>query len=130
MARTQEESANLRLVERVYEEVLGPIDSGAVDALFDPGYIQHNPNIETGSEALKRMLDRAKARYPNAEHRVKRMLADGDVVAAHVHVIFEPGTEGFAVVDIFRIENDRSAEHWDVMQAVVGAEAKNTNGRF
>ncbi len=130
MNRTPEEQANLRLVERIYEEVLGPIESRAVDGLFDPGYIQHNPNVATGAESLKQMLDRAKARYPNAEHRVKRMLVDGNLVAAHVHVIFEPGQEGLAVVDIFRIENGRIAEHWDVMQPVVAGEAKNTNGRF
>ena len=116
-------------MKRIYEEVLGPIDSGAVDALFDPGYIQHNPNAATGSQGLKEMLDRAKVKYPNAEHRVKRMLADGDLVAAHVHVIFQPGDEGFAVVDIFRIANGKIAEHWDVMQPIT-ASSKNNNGRF
>ena len=128
-ARTKQELANLRLVKRIYAEVLGPIDSGAVDALFDPGYIQHNPNAATGSQGLKEMLDRAKLKYPHAEHRVKRMLADGDLVAAHVHVIFNPGDEGFAVVDIFRIERGRIAEHWDVMQPITSG-SKNNNGRF
>ncbi len=46
------------------------------------------------------------------------MLADGDLVMAHVHVIFEPGSPGLAVVDIFRIENGQIAEHWDVAQPV------------
>jgi predicted SnoaL-like aldol condensation-catalyzing enzyme len=128
-ARTQQEEANLRLVERIYEEVLGPIDSAAVDALFDPGYIQHNPNAATGSQGLKEMLDRAKDKYPKCEHRVKRMLVDGDLVAAHVHVIFEPGDPGFAVVDIFRIAQGRIAEHWDVMQPVTPS-TRNNNGRF
>ena len=128
-AHTKQELTNLRLVRRIYEEVLGPIDSGAVDALFDPGYIQHNPSAATGSQGLKEMLDRAKVKYPHAEHRVKRMLADGDLVAAHVHVIFHPGDEGFAVVDIFRIARGRIAEHWDVMQPITG-NSKNNNGRF
>ena len=127
--RTKQERANLRLVARIYSEVLGPIDSGAVDALFDPGYIQHNPSAATGSQGLKDMLDRAKIKYPNAEHRVKRMLADGDLVAVHVHVIFQPGDEGFAVVDIFRIAHGKIAEHWDVMQPIT-AGSKNNNGRF
>lgn len=128
-ARTKEERANLRLVQRIYREVLGPIDSRAVDALFDPGYIQHNPSAATGSSGLKEMLDRAKIKYPKCEHRVKRMLVDGDLVAAHVHVIFQPGDEGFAVVDIFRIANGLIAEHWDVMQPIT-ANTKNNNGRF
>jgi predicted SnoaL-like aldol condensation-catalyzing enzyme len=127
--RTKQEKANLRLVARIYEEVLGPIDSRAVDALFDPGYIQHNPNAATGSAGLKEMLDRAKVKYPKAEHRVKRMLADGDLVAAHVHVIFQPGDAGFAVVDLFRIAHGKIAEHWDVMQPIT-ASTKNNNGRF
>ena len=128
-ARTKQEKANRRLVERIYAEVLGPVDSGAVDALFDPGYIQHNPGAATGSQGLKEMLDRAKVKYPKCEHRVKRMLVDGDLVAVHVHVIFNPGEEGFAVVDIFRIANGMIAEHWDVMQPIT-AGSKNNNGRF
>lgn len=127
--RSKQDKANLRLVKRIYEEVLGPIDSAAVDALFDPSYIQHNPNAATGSQGLKEMLDRAKVKYPKAEHRVKRLLVDGDVVAAHVHVIFHPGDAGFAVVDIFRIANGKIAEHWDVMQPIT-ASTKNDNGRF
>jgi predicted SnoaL-like aldol condensation-catalyzing enzyme len=128
-ARTKQELANLRLVRRIYAEVLGPINSRAVDALFDPEYIQHNPNAATGAQGLKDMLDRAKVKYPHAEHRVKRLLVDGDLVAAHVHVIFHPGDAGFAVVDIFRIANHRIIEHWDVMQPIIG-DSKNNNGRF
>jgi predicted SnoaL-like aldol condensation-catalyzing enzyme len=127
--RTEQEAANLWLVERVYAEVLGPIDPAPVDAIFMPDYIQHNPNIATGAEALKQMLVRAKARSPDAEHRVKRMIADGDLVAVHVHVIFTPGDAGLAVVDIFRIENGRIAEHWDVAQPLPPT-ANNDNGMF
>jgi predicted SnoaL-like aldol condensation-catalyzing enzyme len=123
------EKANLALVERVYAEVLGPIDSGAVDALFAEDYIQHNPSIPSGRQALKEMLDRAKIRVPDAVHIVKRMIADGDMVAAHVHLIFEPGTPGLAVVDWFRIEDGRIAEHWDVAQPV-NTEPKNDNTMF
>ena len=126
---TKQEQNNLRLAQRVYEEVLGPIDSGAVDALFDPGYIQHNPNAATGSQGLKDLLDGAKIKYPHAEHRVQRMFADGDFVIAHVHVIFQPGEAGFKVVDIFRMDNGRVAEHWDVIQALA-SESKNDNGEI
>ena len=126
---TPQEDANLRLVERVYAEILGPIDPDAVDGIVAPDYIQHNPNVATGAEALKGMLVRARERAPQAEHRVKRMIASGDLVAVHVHVIFEPGTPGLAVVDIFRIADGRIAEHWDVAQPVA-TEPKNDNGMF
>src|SRR5580692_2983743 len=123
--RSKQDKANLRLVKRIYEEVLGPVDSGAVDALFDPGYIQHNPNAATGSQGLKEMLDRAKVKYPNVEHRVKRLLVDGDLVVAHVHVIFHPGDAGFAVVDLFRVAHGKIDAHWDVMQPITASTKNN-----
>ena len=126
---SEQEEANLRLVRRVYDEVLGPIDAGPVDDIFTPSYIQHNPNVDTGAEALKAMLVRAKDRYPGAEHRVKRMIASGDLVACHVHVIFTPGERGLAVVDIFRIEDGKVAEHWDVAQPIPETMAHG-NGMF
>ena len=127
--RTQEEESNLRLVQRVYHEVLGYHDSSRIDELFAPGYIQHNPNAATGSQGLKQMVDRAKVKYPKAEHRIKRMMADGNLVAAHVHVIFNPGDAGLAVVDIFRIEDGKIAEHWDVVQPIPTT-SSNSNGMF
>jgi len=120
---------NLALVRKVYEEVLGPLDSTAVDRYFAPGYIQHNPMAATGSQGLKDFLDWAKAASPDAVHDVKRIFADGDHVIAHVHVVIEPGSLGHAVVDIFRIENGLVAEHWDAMQPVP-AQSANANGVF
>jgi predicted SnoaL-like aldol condensation-catalyzing enzyme len=123
-------AANLRLVQRVYDEVLGPIDPGPVDEIFAPDYIQHNPNVVSGSQGLKDMLIRSRKNIPNAEHHVKRILVDGNMAMAHVHVIFRPGQErGHAAVDIFRIENGKIAEHWDVTQDIP-ATAANTNGMF
>ena len=118
--RSKQDKANLRLVKQIYEKVLGPIDSRAVDALFDPSYIQHNPNAATGSQGLKEMLDRAKVEYPKGRrHRGEAPARrNGDLVAAHVHVVFNPGDAGFAVVDIFRIANGKIAEHWDVVQPI------------
>lgn len=122
--------ANLRLVQRVYAEVLGPIDPGPVDDIFTPDYIQHNPNVTSGAQGLKEMLIRSRKNIPNAEHHVKRILVDGNMAMAHVHVIFRPGQElGHAAVDIFRIENGKIAEHWDVTQDVP-ATAVNKNGMF
>ncbi len=129
MAYTAAEEANLALVRKVYELVLKPLDSARVDEFFAPGYIQHNPMAESGAQGLKDFLDWARSTSPDAEHRVKRMFADGDHVIAHVHVIINPGERGNAVIDIFRIENGRIAEHWDAAQPVP-ADSANANGMF
>jgi predicted SnoaL-like aldol condensation-catalyzing enzyme len=126
---TEQETANIALVRRVYTEILDATDPDAVDALIAPGYIQHNPNAATGAEGLKAMLRRARQKYPEVRHEVKRILADGDLVAVHVHVRFEPDSPGFATVDIFRLSEGRIVEHWDVIQAVP-TEAQNANGMF
>jgi len=126
---TEQEAANVALVRRVYTEILDATDPDAVDALIAPGYIQHNPSAATGAEGLKAMLRRARQKYPEVRHDVKRILADGDLVAVHVHVRFQPDSAGFATVDIFRLSEGRIVEHWDVMQPVP-AEAQNENGMF
>ena len=57
------------------------------------------------------------------------MLADGDLVALHAHSIREPGERGVAIVDIFRLENGKIVEHWDVIQPVP-EKANNDNTMF
>jgi predicted SnoaL-like aldol condensation-catalyzing enzyme len=127
--RTAQEELNHRLVAQMYEEVLQPLNSSRVDRFFAPGYIQHSPLAATGAQGLKDFLDWARARSPKAEHRIKRMLVDGDYVIVHVHVIINPGERGNAVVDIFRIADGKIAEHWDVGQEVP-VHAANNNGMF
>lgn len=123
------ELANLALVSAVYEQVLGPLDSAQVDRYFRADYIQHSPMAETGADGLKRFLDWARGHSPEAVHHVKRLFVDGDHVIAHVHVVIEPGTPGNAVIDIFRVEGGKIAEHWDAGQPVPTSSA-NSNGMF
>jgi predicted SnoaL-like aldol condensation-catalyzing enzyme len=60
---------------------------------------------------------------------IKRVLVDGDMVILHVHAIREPGERGVAIVDIFRLENGKIVEHWDVVQPIP-EKAANSNGMF
>ena len=63
--------------------------------------------------------------------RGEHALADGDLVALHVHNRRSPELRGNAVVDIFRIENGKVVEHWDVVQAIPDPDkAKNKNSMF
>ncbi len=119
MSRTAQEEANLRLVLDMFAHVLNPMDSGAVDRFVAPDYQQHSQLAPPGREALKAFLDMIKAETPQAVHDVKRAFVDGDHVTVHYHVRRFPGDLGWAVMDIFRVENGRIAEHWDVMQDVV-----------
>ena len=120
MSRTAQEEANLALVLDMFEHVLNPMDSTAVDRFIAPDYIQHNQAVEPGREALKRFLDMIREQTPEAMHDVKRAFVDGDHVTEHYHVRRWPADLGWAVIDIFRIEDGLIAEHWDAMQDVTG----------
>lgn len=119
MSRSPEEQANLKLVLDMFEHVLNPMDSGAVERFISADYIQHNQGAPPGRDALKGFLDMIKGETPEAVHDVKRAFVDGDHVTVHYHVRRTPDDLGWAVIDIFRVENGMIAEHWDVMQDVV-----------
>ncbi|MGB3794844.1 MAG: nuclear transport factor 2 family protein [Alteraurantiacibacter sp.] len=118
MSRTPQEEANLALVVAMFENVLVPLDSARVDEYIAEDYIQHHQNVEPGRDALKNFLDWASSQPGEAEQILHRAFVDGDHVTLHYHVIRHNGDPGFAVMDIFRVENGRIAEHWDVMQDI------------
>ena len=111
MSRTAQEEANLQLVRDMFAHVLNPMDSSAVDRFVAPGYIQHSQLAPPGRDALKAFLDMIRAQTPEAVHDVKRMFVDGDHVTVHYHVRRFPGDKGWAVIDIFRVEDGMIAEH-------------------
>lgn len=119
MARTAEEERNLDLVLAMFEAVLRPLDASRVDEFISPDYIQHSQLAPPGREALKEFLRAIKPQSPNAVQEIKRSFVDGDHVILHYHVRRRPDDPGFAVVDIFRVEDGMIVEHWDVLQDVV-----------
>ena len=119
MSRTPQEEANLALVLDMFAHVLNPMDASAVDRFIAPGYIQHSQLAPPGRDALKAFLAMIREQTPEAVHDVKRAFVDGDHVTVHYHVRRWPGDLGWAVIDIFRVENGLIAEHWDVLQDVV-----------
>jgi predicted SnoaL-like aldol condensation-catalyzing enzyme len=80
-------------------------------------YIQHNPNILDGRQSAIDML-KPKFSSPEASFDIKRILVDGDLALIHLHGRMNQHTPGGAVADIFRLENGKIVEHWDVLQAV------------
>src|ERR1700722_16704634 len=88
-----------------------------------PGYIQHNPLIADGAEALGKYFAGVKAAHPSAHVVVHRIMAVGDYVFAHVNFVNlltdDPNDLGVAGVDIYRMNADgRAVEHWDALQRV------------
>jgi predicted SnoaL-like aldol condensation-catalyzing enzyme len=129
MARTPQEDANIQLVRDLFDKVLIPMDKSLVDQFIAEDYLQHSSLAEPGRDALKRWLDFVRVESPQATQKIYRMFAEDDHVVSHQHVMRWPGDTGFAVVDIFRIENSKIAEHWDVVQEI-SAKPVNPNSMF
>ena len=68
-------------------------------------------------------------KFPDSHSEIKRSFADGDYVILHVHAVREPGTRGRAIVDIFRLEEGKIVEHWDVAQDIP-EKMPHSNGMF
>jgi predicted SnoaL-like aldol condensation-catalyzing enzyme len=90
-----------------------------------PGYIQHNPLATNGRDAAIQFLEPFFAKNPGITYSIKRIIADGNLVAVHSHGVFAPGDRGSAIVDILRVENCKVVEHWDVIQPVPEKSANN-----
>jgi len=129
MARSPQEEANVQLVLDLFHKVLIPMDKTLVDTFIAEDYIQHSSLAEPGREALKRWLDFVRVESPQATQIIHRVFAEDDHVITHQHVIRWPGDQGFAVMDIFRIENGKIVEHWDVVQEIT-ANPVNPNSMF
>jgi len=126
---TPQEEANKKVVVDFYDKALNQKDFEAAAKHFGPRYIQHNPNAADGIEGFKKFIEFRREKFPNGRSEIKRVLADGDLVILHVHAIPEPGARGSAIVDIFRLENGKIVEHWDVVQPIP-EKAANSNGMF
>jgi predicted SnoaL-like aldol condensation-catalyzing enzyme len=101
----------------------------AFETWAEPGYIQHNPLAATGRDAAIAFLEPFFKSHPDASYSIKRIIADGNLVAVHSHAVFTPGDRGLAVIDILRVDHCKIAEHWDVVQPVPEKSA-NSNGMF
>jgi predicted SnoaL-like aldol condensation-catalyzing enzyme len=120
---------NKRAVVDFYEKAINQKDFEAAAKHFGPRYTQHNPNAADGPEGLRAFIGFLKEKFPQLRSEIKRVFAEGDYVILHVHSVREPGTRGSAIVDIFKLEDGKIVEHWDVVQPIP-ERAANSNGMF
>jgi len=121
--------SNKQTVLAFYEAAFNAKDFEATAEFFSARYIQHNPEIADDFDGLLARLTGLKEGAPKLRVEVKRIVAEGDYVVAHVHGMREPGDRGLAIMDIFRLADGKLVEHWDVIQPVP-EQAANANGIF
>jgi predicted SnoaL-like aldol condensation-catalyzing enzyme len=93
------------------------------------GCRHHNPHFPGDAASLTAAMDENARQHPEKRLDVHHVLEDGDLVAVHSYVQHGQNDRGVAVVHIFRFEDSRIAELWDLAQPVP-AESPNQYGMF
>ena len=102
---------------------------GAYERHVGEGFRHHNPYFPGDAESLRKGMEEDEARNPGKRLDVQVAVQEGDYVAVHSRLRRSADDPGFAVVHIFRFEQGRIAEMWDIVQAVPN-EIVNKNGMF
>lgn len=112
-------------------DVLRGENPDKLTSYFDgDNYIQHNTAIADGLSGLGAALEAmAKQGIQMIYNKTHFVLADGDYALAVSEGTFGGAKTSF--YDLFRVENGKIAEHWDVMETIADeATWQNNNGKF
>ncbi|KKW67473.1 membrane protein [Lampropedia cohaerens] len=123
------EEANRALVLEFYERFFNRHETVEAARVVADDYRQHNPEVPDGKAPFVEYFTSFFREHPQSRARVVRSAADGDLVWLHVHSTNGSDDRGQAVLDIFRVEDGKIVEHWDVIQDVPDG-AANDNTMF
>jgi predicted SnoaL-like aldol condensation-catalyzing enzyme len=124
-------AANKEIARSFVQEVLIEGDTERLSIYFrGDELIQHNPHMGDGVSEFFSVLERWKKEgKPQMYHTIHQVLGEGNFVL----VLSEGYLHGIhaAFYDLYRIEDDRIIEHWDVVEEIPAPEKhKNNNGKF
>ena len=114
-------AANKKLVYDMYRIIIGGSHYEMADRFFTSGYIQHNPNVQSGRDALVAYIKQTRPQRPlrpTITFPLIALVAERDlVVVTTVTREDDPDYPGRKYdtthFDMYRIENGLIAEHWD-----------------
>lgn len=124
--RTQE---NKELVVGFVRDILGGAAPEKVTNYMDPRvYMQHNPMIDDGLDGLMKAIETFAAQgQVITKFEPQIVVAEGNFVFVASDAVM--GGKPWAFFDLWRVEDSKIVEHWDVV-APVPNEMAHENGKF
>ena len=107
-------TSNKEIVLDVLKKAFIDRDPTVVAQYFGATYTQHNPRIPDGPSAIATMIPT----LTGLTYEPGMAVAEGDLVMVHGRYTGW-GPRPMVAVDIFRVEEGRVVEHWDVLQEEV-----------
>lgn len=107
---------NKSIVRDFYRRAVAQGDLAFAEQVVADDYIQHSPMVKTGKAGVMEALQYLK-QMPKPENPAKpfmRLIAEGDYVVTNLS--FAWGSKQKVVVDLFRLQDGKVAEHWDAVQ--------------
>lgn len=122
---------NRRVVLAFYNEgLVERRPRAAFERHMSPAFIEHKPDVAEGTrEGAATFLEQLISTLPGARWEVLRTVAEGDLVFLHARFTPAPGAPPYAIADLFRVQDCKIAEHWDVV-APPPKDRRNPNPRF
>ncbi len=122
--------ANKALAVALIEDVLmGKNPAKITDYISADSYAQHNPMIKDGLNGIVEAVQTLTAQNNMFKYKkIHKVLGEGNFVLTVSEG--EWGGKAQAFYDLFRVEDGKIVEHWDVIQAVPTENLANTNGMF
>jgi len=130
-SKGQLQSADKAVVTAFFTGLLGATDPDLLARHVHPQVIEHNALVPSGRAGTAGWIRTLRQAAPAQSLRIKRMLADGDMVFVHSHLSTTPDNEmsGTNRYDFYRLDKGRIVEHWDV-QAPAPTRSANGNSAF
>ncbi|WP_291730826.1 nuclear transport factor 2 family protein [Leisingera sp. F5] len=122
--------SNRALVRNFTEQVLIKRQLDLLPQYAAADLIQHSPDLPDGLPALRDALQVAENGKPCIRYQhLHRVLAEGNFVLCASEGRLNGAHTSF--YDLYRIESDRIAEHWDTVESIPPrSDWKNDNGKF
>jgi len=123
--------ANKAIVLKAIELLLDPEVSDQAREYLTEGYIQHNPEIESGADGIIAFTKTDEGRRARENMRPAPeppvLVAEGDKVVMMIsRDVPDPDRPGQTYraywFDMWRVENGRLAEHWDAVTKANGTQ--------
>jgi len=122
--------ANKELARALVEDVLmGKNPNKITEYISAETYHQHNPDIKDGLQGILEAVEYLTSQNNMFQYtKIHKVLGEGNFVLTVSEGQWNNTNNVF--YDLFRIENDKVVEHWDVIQPIPTEGLANDNGMF